>query len=100
MEERVTELLERIAVGVEHLAEDPVVEIEAGPPVCPHCGRFNPEISVREVEAQGPIFEYVLVAHCNNCGQKFYAVPQTWVMFTRREEVEAEMNERRGNNGN
>jgi hypothetical protein len=97
MEERAMELLERIAVGVEHLAEDPVVEIEAGPPVCPACGRFNPEISVREQESHGPMFEFVLVAHCTHCTQKFYAVPTAWRNYVRREEVEAEMMERRGN---
>jgi hypothetical protein len=95
--ERAEELLERIAVGVEQLAKDPVVEIEAGPPVCPACGFFNPVISVRESEAQGPIFEYVLQAICNNCGTRFYALPMAWHMFVHRGEVEAEIQERRGN---
>jgi hypothetical protein len=95
--DRYEELLERCAVALEHLAKDPVVEIEAGPPVCPACGLFNPEISVQEKAAHGPIFEYMLQATCISCGQRFYAVPEVWRMFLRREEVELEMQERRGN---
>lgn len=92
---RLEELLERIANGVERLAEDPVVEIETGPPVCPACGRFNPVISVRENEAQGPISEYLLHCSCNSCGQRFYALPVMWQMFNTRQEIEAALQERR-----
>lgn len=97
MEKRLEELVERGVQALEALAKDPVVEIEAGPPVCPACGVFNPEISINETNSKGPLFEYVLIPVCNSCNTRFYAVPQTWHMFMRREEVQAQMEERRGN---
>jgi hypothetical protein len=87
--------IERGVVALERMAEDPVVEMEAGPPVCPHCSAFNPEIAVREEEARGPISGYIVNARCLSCGQEFYAVPHTWRMFTQRAEVEEEMEARR-----
>jgi hypothetical protein len=95
---RLMELLERGVNAVEHLANDPVIEIEAGPPVCPACGVFNPEIVIREKEGRGKIFEFVLEARCLSCGQKFYGIPETWRMFSTRSEVENEINERKGGN--
>jgi len=97
MEKRLEELVERGVSALETLAKDPVVEIEAGPPVCPACGVFNPEISVRERDGSGPMFEYLIRAGCNSCGQSFYALPQVWQTFMRREEVEAELLQRREN---
>jgi hypothetical protein len=90
------ELAERGVKALEALAKDPIVEIEAGPPICPACGYFNPVVSVSESNTQGAIFEFVLLATCTHCGVKFYAVPETWRMYLRREEVEMEMQERRG----
>lgn len=95
MDEKLEAVLERIAVGVERLAEDPVVEIEAAPPACPACGRFNPEITVKESEGSGPMMEFLLQTGCNNCGQAFYAMPISWRIMTTRGQVEQELNERR-----
>jgi hypothetical protein len=94
MEDRIEELAVRAVEAIERLAADPIVEIEAGPPVCPACGRFNPEITVRERNSSGPIFGFILEAVCNSCGVKFYAVPETWHMYLRREELALEMQER------
>jgi hypothetical protein len=101
MEKRVEELLVRGVEAMEALAKDPVIEIEAGPPVCPACGLFNPTVSIAEKASSGPLFEFVLLATCNSCGNRIYAVPQVWQMFTHRDEVRAHLEERRGSgNGN
>jgi hypothetical protein len=89
------ELLERAVSALERLAQDPIVEIEAGPPVCPACGAFNPQVTITEGEATGPMFEYFAQVTCNSCQQRFYALPDVWRMFLRREELTQEILERR-----
>lgn len=78
MSDRVEELLERIALGVERLGEDPVIQMETGPPNCPHCDTVNPIVAVRESEAAGPMAEFIIRATCENCGYEFYAMPLQW----------------------
>lgn len=97
MDSKLEGLVERGVQALEALAKDPVIEIEAGPPVCPACGVFNPTISTDDQKGSGPMFEFLIQASCNSCGQRFYALPQVWQMFLRREEVEAELQQRRGN---
>jgi uncharacterized protein with PIN domain len=89
-------VLERIATAIEKLAEDPVLEIESGPPICPHCETVNPDVSISEVEEEGPLIEYLLIPTCSNCGKKFYAVPLEWAMFATPEEAENEIHDRTG----
>lgn len=91
--------LERIASGIEKLAEDPVINIESGPPVCPNCERMNPEIRVSESEARGPLGEYVIQAQCLSCNEIFYAIPQMWLTVKNMSEVRMEMEDRK-NRGN
>jgi hypothetical protein len=73
-------LLERIAVAVERLAEDPVVEMEVGPPVCPYCQKFNPRVATQDAGGVGHILEVFLGMVCQECDQQFYAVPMQWSM--------------------
>jgi len=89
------ELIERGVVALERLAQDPVIEIEAAPPVCPHCNNLNPKVTI-EKDADGPLGECVLQARCENCGRGFFAIPITWQMATSVEEVKQEMAERAG----
>lgn len=56
-----------------------------GPPFCPHCGTFNPE--VRNEGGNGPLAEFVLVAGCHSCGKMMYGVVQGWTMFRSADEV-------------
>jgi hypothetical protein len=84
-------LLERIADGIEHLAEDPIINIEAGPPVCPFCETRNPRISTRESEASGPLGEYIVQCQCDKCGEIFYGLPTMWVCLRTIDEVREEI---------
>ena len=72
---RLEETLNRIAVACERMAEDPVVEMETGPPACPHCDRMNPVIRVEESGGTGLMAEFVIQAKCEHCGNTFYALP-------------------------
>ncbi len=88
------EILERIAVGIERLAEDPVIQVETGPPVCPHCEEMNPTIRVDESEATGKMAEFVIQAQCQHCGKVFYALPIHWASFKEISEVTQAVAER------
>ena len=93
--------LERMAVAIEKLGEDPVIEMEAGPPICPHCQTHNPGVTVQEEESSGPLSEFLLVMKCHSCGADFYAVPFQWQMFTDLDSVREEMEARKNvSNGN
>jgi len=87
------QLLERGVEAVERLAQDPVLEIEAAPPMCPHCGNFNPIVIVTE-GSDGPLSECVLYCQCQNCNQAFYAMPVTWHMHQEMQTVREELKER------
>jgi len=87
-------LMERGVKALEKLAEDPVIQIEGGPPVCPHCNTLNPQVSVHENDGEGPLALFLLDPKCENCGKTFYAVPLEWAIFEAREEAEQEINQR------
>lgn len=92
---RFTELAERAVVALEKLGEDPVVEFETGPPTCPHCGKFNPSVTIDgDAEESGPVVECFFQATCKSCKNTFWAIPLNWVMAKTLEEVKAEMDER------
>jgi hypothetical protein len=78
-EELLQEFLERGVTALERLAQDPVIEMETGPPVCPHCEKMNPTVRVEESEGIGALGEFVIKATCTHCGNVFYAVPIQWV---------------------
>jgi hypothetical protein len=90
---RIEELLERATVALEAMAKDPVIEFEAAPPVCPNCSKFNPTVHVRSDDS-GPIAECVMIAECDTCHHRFYAVPIAWHMFLTLEEVKVELERR------
>lgn len=96
---RQEEMLERAVTALERLAQDPVIEIEAAPPACPHCGQFNPTVTV-EKDTDGPLGECVLQARCGSCGRGFFALPITWEMAISPDEVRQAMAERAELNGN
>jgi hypothetical protein len=91
-----TILLERIAKGIEKLAEDPIVEMEVGPPVCPHCDRLNPRIATHEQGGTGQLYEMFVAMRCEECGGDFYGVPVQWEMHTDTETLRHALQERAG----
>jgi len=95
-------LLERGVKALESMAEDPVIEMPTGPPVCPHCERINPTVRVSESEATGPLGEFVIQAHCVHCNSVFYGVPVLWDCLESVEAVQQAISERQsltdGNN--
>lgn len=96
------ETLERIAVAIERLAEDPVIHMESGPPNCPHCDRINPSVTVDESGGQGLLGEFVIRCKCDHCQQIFYALPIQWRCvseISHIEQAQQEMRELSGNNG-
>jgi hypothetical protein len=94
MEQKVLDLLERGVTALEKLGEEPVFQMETGPPVCPHCERMNPSVTVKESEESGPLAEFVIKCICGHCHQTFFAIPLQWSMCQNIQEVEAVIRER------
>lgn len=90
----VFEVLVRIAEGVEKLSEDIVINAEFKPPVCPHCERMNPNVTVADKEATGDLASFVIQARCNHCQHVIYAMPTMWETFREVEELREAMSER------
>jgi hypothetical protein len=74
----ILERLDRIAEGIEKLAEDPVVNVETGPPVCPHCETMNPIVRVKDAEANGKLGAFVIECVCLHCENRLWALPLMW----------------------
>ena len=91
MERHEQQLLERGVKALEKLAEDPTVEFETGPPICPNCGIFNPVVSINENASSGPLSHFMAMVQCDNCSEFFYLVPMHWLTFTRLTEVQVEI---------
>lgn len=87
-------ILERIAVGVEKLSEEIVINAETKPPVCPNCNRMNPNVTVEDKAATGDLASFVIEARCNHCQNVVYAMPVQWETFRNVEELREAMSER------
>lgn len=96
--------IQRITIALESLAESnaeivklakaddgPVLEYAPGPPYCPHCGEFNPEIVSHSGGADGQFGEFVLIAQCKVCQGTFFGVPEGWQVFKSPDEATASM---------
>lgn len=94
MDEEERGLLERGVSALERLADDPVLQLETGPPVCPHCEKENPVVRVEERAAQGKLGSWLLQAHCLNCNFVFYALPTQWETTKSIEEARMLVTER------
>lgn len=94
MEGRTLEqFLERIASGIEKLAADPQIEIEAGPPVCPTCGELDPMVMLlAQDQASGPLSQLINEVVCVKCQAPIYVVTESYSchqsMQTARTEIE------------
>ncbi len=94
------QLLERQAVALERLADEaerqPVFEFQPGPPVCPHCGKFSPNVGVSESDGIGALAEIFLVLECQECHTTFYAVPEGWTMCENRDALQVVIEDKKG----
>lgn len=82
-------IMERSAHAQERLIELAVEERSIsdapGPPYCPSCGHFNPEVTAKA--GGGPLGDFVLVSKCGACQKELYAVPEGWQVFNNPEEL-------------
>lgn len=98
------EFFERIATGIERLAEDPVVNLETTIPVCPHCNTNDPVVMVKESEGAGKLGEIVFQVTCGKCHNGFIIIPfQSFYAKTIQEATDFQQEremvyERAGNN--
>lgn len=96
---RVEELLERGVAALETLASDPIVEYEAGPPICPHCGKYDPVVEIPANDGiGGPLSQFVSQALCTNCDKIMFIVIESYSMHRDRDMAIAEITERAGRN--
>lgn len=87
--------LERIANALEKLAADPEVEIEVGPPICPHCGKLDPIVQLAEQEAsRGPMSQLIVDGVCTECGHQLFIVIESYSVHRNRTTAGSEINER------
>jgi len=95
-EARMEELFNRGVEALEKIASDPVIEYEAGPPICPHCGKYDPEITTPASDgAHGPLSELAISAQCMNCGSTFVVVIESYSMHRTPDTAIVEINERK-----
>lgn len=99
MEPEILELLQRGVTALEELAKDPVIHVEAHPPVCPHCEQMNPIVKVRESEAEGKLAQFVIRATCLHCERAFYALPFQMDCVISEEEAKQLIAEREAESG-
>ena len=88
---RTEELLVRAVTALEKIADDPVLQIESGPAVCPFCQTINPPVKVDDDSGEGPFSMFVTEPQCLVCENKFYALPLQWATFTSHEELSDEL---------
>jgi hypothetical protein len=94
MDKEITDLIERGVSALERLAQDPVIEMQTGPPVCPHCDEMNPLVEVSESNARGKLGEVVFKFTCMHCSTIIYGIPLQWQMTETMYEVERLIAER------
>lgn len=89
--------LERIADALEKLASDPEVEIEFGYPLCPHCGKMDPEIEVppQEGTQRGYLSQFFSHLKCMSCGEGFFMVTESYSCHRTLDTVQVEITQRR-----
>lgn len=92
--EKLEGLLERGVSALEALAQDPVIEMQTGPPVCPHCETINPKVRVSEHEDSGRMGGFVIRMHCLHCNEVFYSIPMQWACVKTTDEAAQVMEER------
>lgn len=84
-------IMERSAAAQERLIELATEEREVGevvgPPYCPSCGHFNPNVTLDMKAVGGPLGDFALVAKCDHCEAPLFAMPEGWQVFKTGEEL-------------
>ncbi len=95
MARRLDELLERLAVAVEKLSEEPPeITIQNQPPVCPSCGAVDPQITLAYQEGgTGPMSQLVVHGHCQ-CGAEVFIAIDSFSTHRDLDSVRAEFVEK------
>jgi hypothetical protein len=88
-------LLERGVAALEKLAEDPVLQIESGPPICPFCNHIA-EVALDQDAGEGPLAVFLITPTCLHCHNRFFAVPLEWAIFAAEEDAHEELAKRAG----
>ena len=96
--DRIVDALERTAKANEELIRLATEERDTGesifgPPLCPHCGTFNPDVA--NEGGRGAMGEFCLIGKCGNCNNTLYAFAQGWLVFATRDEAMQEMERRK-----
>jgi hypothetical protein len=87
--------LERLATGVEKLAVDAEFAIEAGPPICPNCGKHDPEIILpNQEQARGPMSQLIVDATCTECAALIFITVESYSVHASRVTAVDEIKER------
>lgn len=98
--EPVVQALERSAKANEDLltlaTQEQIVMAEPGPPVCPFCGRLDPEVTQVAADGDGPLGDFVMAAEAHCCNKVLYAVPLGFDTFTRIEMAQDALTQRKG----
>jgi hypothetical protein len=97
---RGVEAAESIAASLQRLAKEDEITVEFGPPLCPACGSYDPEVTTFERVATGKLSEFVIDAECHNCGNTIYGVVESYSMHQEQETAVEEIKERAGRNVN
>jgi hypothetical protein len=101
MDKELVHFLTRIADGIDRLGQEPEIEIDWGPPKCPHCNAFDPQVEIEEQDGSGPLSEYYLEPTCGACRKKFFIVIQGYSAHVERDMASQEIEERKkGGHGN
>jgi len=101
--DRLAGAAEKIAAALEGFREDNEIQVEFGPPVCPHCGTFNPRVTTHESVSEGELADFIIDADCMECGKRMYGVVESYSMHASMETAVEELkSEGRGGqqNGN
>ncbi len=96
------ELIERGVISLEKMVDDShQVQFEPGPPLCPHCGHFNPRVTLPEGEGgSGLLGDYFMEVHCEECDQRFFVVIESYSCHAGIESARYELESRKaGNDG-
>jgi hypothetical protein len=80
--DRLIAAVERNAEATEQMLtlakEEQIVMAEPGPPVCPFCGKLDPEVTELGSGGSGKLSEFVIRAETHCCNRILYALPVGW----------------------
>lgn len=95
---KAVDALERSATANEQLLElatkEQLVSVEPGPPVCPWCGRVDPEITETGNGGSGTLSGFIVMGETHCCNHTIIAVPIGFDTFQSVEQAQAVISEK------